>query len=387
MSNKKEKNIKKIFIVTGESSGDLHGGSLVREIRELFPFVEINAMGGANLRQAGANVVQDIEGLGVVGAVEVIRHLPKFRAVFDSLVNFMRQNPPDILVLIDYPGFNLRFAEKINKILPDTEIVYYITPQVWAWHRSRLKQMKRLLDLALVIFDFEEPLFRNAGIDAFFVGHPLIDVYDRIKIDGGSLRKKLNIGNDEKLVGLLPGSRKREIERLLPVMLGAAKVLSVKKPGLKFAVSCADKSLEDSVRSIMASAGTDYPVIKDRFRDLLDASDVVAVASGTATLECAIQKKPMVVLYKMAPFSYLLARLLVKIEHISLVNIIAKEGVVAELIQGAANPARLAKELALILDDETARNEMVKKLDKVRGTLGGPGASKRAAEYILELLQ
>lgn len=377
---------KRVFIVTGERSGDMHGANLARAILEQSPSISVEAMGGSCLAEAGATIIQDIEGLAVVGAVEVLRHLPKFKSVFDNLVMHLVKNRPDALILVDYPGFNLRLAAKIKSLLPDTKIIYYITPQVWAWHKSRLKRMRNLLDLALVIFEFEKPLFEHAGIPVKFVGHPLLDIPEVLNPNPLSVRRELQIPTNGILVGLLPGSRRKEIERMLPVMLDSAKIIANRQPDWRFVISCADSNLEQTIRIIMASKKSNYPIISDRFRDLLSACDVAAVTSGTATLEAAIQKKPMVVLYKMSPLSYSLARLLVRIKHISLVNIIADRSVVPELIQGKANANALAETLTPFITEATLRKSVITALESVRNNLGTPGASARAAKAIIELI-
>ena len=371
-----------VLIVAGEASGDMHGAGLVREIHRIRPDVKVFGMGGEAMRKQGVRIVQDVGEMAFLGFFEVLRHLPKIRRVFRTLKDCLEERKPDLVVLIDYPGFNLRFAKTVKK--RGIPVVYYISPQVWAWGSGRVKRMVDVVDLMLVIFPFEEPLYRAEGMDVRFVGHPL---KDEVKISRSKrdFFRENRFRTQNPLVGLLPGSREQEIKRLLPQMLKALGILRRKMPGLQAAVGMAP-TVQDAVYESFLDSSSGARLVRSRTYEIMAHSDAVMVASGTATLETALLGTPMVILYKMAFLSYVLGRMLVKVKHIGLVNIVAGRKVVPELIQNRATPERIAEEVQALICDRSRADKVRRELQGVSERLGQAGAAHRAAEAVVEFL-
>jgi len=370
----------RIMIVSGEPSGDLHGSGLVRELKRRNPACEIFGIGGDKMAAAGMNLVYHIRELSVMGFLEVIQHLPLLRSVERTLEAIVKARKPEVLVLIDYPGFNLRFARAARKL--GMKIVYYISPQVWAWNRGRVKKMKGLLDKMLVVLPFEADMYRAEGIDVEFVGHPLLEVLTEPQ-GRAEFCKRYGFDAGRPIVGLVPGSRKQEIERMFPVMLGASRALH-RELGVQLAVAVSSVLDLDFMKSFVRD---DLPVrlIQNATYDVMANSDLVLVTSGTATLETAYYRTPMIVVYKTSFLTYAIARLLIRIKNIGLVNILAGEQVVPELLQRRATAPLLAREAALLLQDAARRQEMSRRLGAVKEKLGTPGASARASDAILSV--
>jgi lipid-A-disaccharide synthase len=368
----------RIMIISGEPSGDLHGSGLVRELKRRSPGCEIFGIGGDKMRAAGMDLIYHIRELSVMGFLEVIQHLPLLRSVERTLEAIVKARRPSVLVLIDYPGFNLRFARVARKL--GMKIVYYISPQVWAWNPGRVKKMKGLIDKMLVVFPFEVDLYRAKGIDVEFTGHPLLDVFTEPQ-GRPEFCKRYGFDPEKKIVGLAPGSRRQEIERMFPVMLGAARILH-RELGVQLAVAVSSVLELDFLKSFLRD---DLPValIRDATYDVMKNSDLVLVTSGTATLETAYYGTPMIVVYKTSIMTYLIVRLLIRIRNIGLVNIVAGEQVVPELLQGRATAPLLAREAASLLGDPARLKEISRRLGTVKERLGTPGASGRAAAAVL----
>jgi lipid-A-disaccharide synthase len=288
----------------------------------------------------------------------------------------LKRFQPDVLLLIDYPGFNLRFAEAVKREVPGTRIIYYISPKVWAWNKRRIPVMARLLDEMLCLFPFEQPLFEKAGLKSTFVGNPLVDELEEKRIP--------DVKRDDLLVGLFPGSREREIARLFPLMIESAKRLKAWKGGLKFEVPAASPKLAEQIRGLMAEAGAGewITVTSGGSHLLMQRACCAVIASGTATLEAAYYGLPYCLVYRTAPLTYLLAKILVKIEHIGLVNILAGEGVVEELIQARAEPVAVSQSLKEFLDSPAKREALQARLAETTAMLGGLGAHERAAKAV-----
>jgi lipid-A-disaccharide synthase len=370
----------RIMIIAGEPSGDLHGSGLVRELKRRVPGCEMFGVGGDKMQAAGMHLIYHIRELSVMGFLEVVQHLPLLRSVERTLEAIVKARRPEVLVLIDYPGFNLRFARTARKF--GMKIVYYISPQVWAWNRGRVKKMKGLIDKMLVVFPFEVELYRAEGIDVEFVGHPLLEVLTEPQ-GRREFCKRYGFDAAKPIVGLIPGSRKQEIERIFPVMLGASRLLR-RQFNVQLAVGVSSVLEADFVKSFVRD---DLPVqlIRNATYDVMKNSDVVLVTSGTATLETAYYQTPMVVVYKTSALNYLIARPLIRIRNIALVNILAGERVVPELLQGRATVQSLAVEAALLLRDPKLRADVSHRLRNVRDKLGTPGASERAADAVLSV--
>jgi lipid-A-disaccharide synthase len=365
--------VPRIFLVAGESSGDTHGANLVRALHELDPAVACEGLGGQRMARAGMTLHHDLAATAIMGFAEVVKSLGYIRRLFHDTVARLRANPPDCLVLIDYPGFNIRLAVQARAL--GIPVVYYISPQVWAWKKGRLRTIARTVDRMLVILPFEEAFYREAGVPATYVGHPLLDHLPAVPIEGRY--------RDGLTVGILPGSRGQEIARILPVLLATARGIQEQHPEARFVAPCVD-----DVRAAQIDAARgNFPLTIDvgGMYEVLDGARFCMVASGTATVETCLFGVPMVICYRIAPLSYLLARLLVRIDHIGMVNILAGRRIVPEFVQHEATAERILPHALALLGDTPERARMLAGLASVRESLGGPGASRRAAEAVLEV--
>jgi lipid-A-disaccharide synthase len=368
----------RVMIIAGEPSGDLHGAGVVRELKRRVPECDVFGIGGDKMQAAGMQLVYHIRELAVMGFLEVVQHLPLIRSVEKTLDALLTARTPDVLLLIDYPGFNLRFARlaKRQKI----HIVYYISPQVWAWNPGRVKKMKGLIDTMLVVFPFEVEIYREAGIEAKFVGHPLLEVLDEPQ-GRSEFCKRWGIDERKKILGLFPGSRKQEIERIFPAMIGAVRILSRQ---FEIQAAAGVSSVLD-VEYMQSFLRDDIPLflIQNATYDVMKNSDLAIVTSGTATLEAGYFQTPMIVVYKTSWLTYLIGRMLVRINNIGLVNIVAGENIVPELLQTQVSASRLAEEASGQLTSEQKRKEISQRLSVIKEKLGTCGASARVAETVL----
>lgn len=375
---------KRILIVSGEASGDQHGASLVTAVQRIAPAVQFLGMGGDKMREAGVDIRVDAGPLAVVGAIEVLHHIIPIYQAWRTLRHIIQYESPDLVVLIDYPTFNLQIARIAKKA--GIKVLYYISPQVWAWHRSRIKTIGQRVDKMLVIFPFEEPLYREKGVPVEYVGHPLAG-QARPDKDPYILRQQWKIDPKARVIGLLPGSRTGEIRRLLPVMLTAAEQLKKRYPDLIFVLPLANfLSLTDLSPYLAGITKLSISVISGQFYNVVQLCTAAIVTSGTATLETALLEVPMVIVYKTAASTYYMAKQIIQIPHIGLCNIVAGQAVVKELVQQAANPEAIATEISQILDNPAYRENMQKQLYIVKERLGQGGGSARAAQALLELL-
>jgi len=370
----------RIFIVTGEASGDLHGANLAGAIRALRPDVELIGVGGSRMQAAGVTLLPGIRRVDAIGVSLGVAHLSAGLHNLFVLTQYLRRTPLDAVVFIDHPGVNLRLARVAKWV--GHRVVYYIAPQVWAWASVRMRLIRRRVDHAVVILPFEEALYRKAGVRCTFVGHPLLDEvapsYDR-----DELRKRFKLDSAAPVIGLLPGSRESEVRALFPLMLRAAAQLAQRHPGAQFVVARAQSIASELLASLSAGAGVPVQIVDNQASEVMAASDVLLVASGTATLQAAVIGTPMVLTYRTAWLTYWLARWLIRIPWIGLVNIVAGRSVVPELIQKEATSERMSAEVSRLLADAQAAGRMKAELRKVREALGSPGASRRAAEVVL----
>lgn len=364
-----------LYVIAGELSGDAHGAGMLRALAETHPDLEIHGAGGPEMREVSRGIRDWVEDAAVMGLWEVLKRYGWFKQRFEEMLAEVRSLRPKLLVLIDYPGFNLRFAAAVRKELPDTRIVYYISPQVWAWNKGRLPKMARILDEMLCLFPFEQPIFEGAGLKTTFVGHPLVDELEA---------ERVSDARNPELVALLPGSREREVARLFPTMLETARRLSLRRPNLAFEACGASAKLTDRMRAMVDEAGLGERVrVRDGgAHDLMQRAACGVVASGTATLEAAYFGLPYCLVYKVAWPTYLIARMVVTIEHIGLINILAGGRVVDEFIQSDAEAVQIERALTRFLDDDTHREETRRKLLATAAKLGDPGAHQRAAAAI-----
>ena len=369
----------RILIVTGEASGDLHGAHLAQAIMALDPTAQLIGIGGSGMRAAGVSLVPGVPQLDVMGLIglsaigAVVQRIRAIRRVLKS-------EAWDLVVLIDNPGLNLHFA-RVAKAA-GRRVLYYIAPQVWAWRPGRMKWIQRRVDHVVVILPFEAELYHRAGVRCTFVGHPLLDMvashYDRIK-----LRREFGLGESGRVVGLLPGSRVSEVEMLLPVLLKAAAQLVLAEPGTQFILAQASSINDNLIQALLQNSPVPVRVVYDKASEVMALSDVLFIASGTATLQAAVVGTPMVLLYKTAPLTYRLARWLINVKWIGLVNLVAGRSIVPELIQDEATVERLCEEVLRLLRDPSAYNGMKEGLCQVRQSLGEPGATSRAAQVVL----
>jgi len=318
----------------------------------------------------------DSSDMAVMGLVEVISHFGAISAAFKKMKSILQNDPPELLILIDYPGFNLRLANVAHKA--GVKVLYYISPKVWAWKAGRIRKIAACVDHIAVIFPFEVPLYENAGMRVTFVGHPLLDMVD-VKMKRDESASSFGLATSQKIVGLFPGSRRSEVKRMLPTILASARCVQQQFPHVQFVLPQASTLQDSDIQPLLAASGIAVTITRERIHDLIRACDAVISVSGTVTLEIALIGTPMVIIYKLAPLTYMLARRLVKIKHIGLCNIIAGETVVKELIQHEASPARISMEIEKILGNVLYANEIKQKLSAVRAQLKCGGASVNVA--------
>ncbi len=377
--------MKKILIMAGEASGDLHGANLAREITKADPTVRLFGVGSRNMRSAGVTLLADASEISVVGISEVVSHVGVIYGVYAGLKRFLREERPDLLVLIDFPDFNIMLGKAARKL--GIPVVYYISPQVWVWRKGRIRTIAEMVKAMIVVLPFEESLYRQAGVDVRYVGHPLTDVVAS-SLTPLQARQELGLAVGRRTLALLPGSRRTEVANLLPGMLAAARLLSSRVPDLQLVLPVAPTLDRTFVSKFLDQSGMQVTVTDGRVYDVLRASDAALVASGTATLETGLMQVPMVIVYRISAVTYyVLSKLVRGVKHVGLVNIVAGEGVVPELIQDRATPENMADALAPMLLDP-ARHAVIREgLGRVRTLLGEGGASARAAGVILEMLR
>ena len=375
-------NNKSVLIIAGETSGDIHGANLIREMKNLMPDLQFYGIGGERMEKEGTELFYNVNQMSLIGVTEILIHIPFIYKVINRIVSIVEDRNPNLIILIDYPGFNIRLGRRLKKL--GKRIFYYISPQVWAWGERRIKKIAEFTDKMAVILPFEEKIYRNAGIDVSFTGHPLLDI-TKTDMSGEEFFKTCRLSNDKMTIGLLPGSRIQEVKTLLPEMLKAFKIIKGRLDNIQGIVSISPmitKMVYNDIIgknfSISAVENFNYPIMKH--------SDLLIVASGTATLEAAIFETPMIIVYKVSPITYFFAKLFVKIPNIGLVNIIAEEKIVPEIIQRRSLAEDIADEMERIIKYPEAMNKMREDLKSVKKKLGNTGASKRAAEMALELM-
>ncbi len=378
---------KKIMVIAGEASGDLHGARLVAAIKAKHPNYIFYGMGGQELRAQGVEILFDAAKIAVVGIIEVITHLKDILCAQKVLRQKMQSSRPDLLIIIDFPDFNLLLAKKAKK--HNIPVFYYITPQVWAWRKGRVKTIQKVVDRIGVILPFEKKFFQDHGLQADYVGHPLLDSV-KLEMDRNHFCERYNVDQEKIIVGLLPGSRKKEIVSLLPIFLEGAKRLTQKSDKeMVFLIPLANTlTLSDLKENGLDQYDTqiNVKVIQDNRYELMASCSAVVAASGTVALELALLDIPMVIVYKLSPITYRLGKLLVKLDNFSLVNLIAKKQIVPELLQDEVNATQIEKELSLLLFNPSVREKMIDGLSDVRKKLGKAGASQQAAELAQKML-
>lgn len=374
--------MRKVMISAGEASGDLHGASLAQAIKRADAETVLFGMGGQVMRNAGVDVRFDIADIAVMGIVEVVKNLPRLFRLRDMLVEMAERERPDVVVIIDYPDFNMRLAEKIEKL--GIPVVYYISPQVWIWRKGRAKTIARMIKCVAAIFPFEADVYREAGANVEFVGHPLLDIVKPVWTKEQAYTQ-FAVDPARPLVMLMPGSRQQEIDKLLPVLLAAARTISRKLPACQFCLPVASTISRSALETAIREAGVAVTLTNDHVYDLMQIADLAIAASGTATLETSLMRLPTIIIYKVAPLTYFLGRLLVRIPYVGLPNIIAQRQVVPELLQNAAHADSIAAEAVAILTSAERQLTMRTDLSEVRERLGQSGAIDRTAALVLKI--
>lgn len=365
-----------VLLSCGEPSGDVYAGELLDRLRALRPDVQCFGLGGDHVAAAGGQLLAHVRDVAVVGLVEVLRHLSELRAVFDRILAEVDRRSPDVAVLVDYPDFNLRLARELHK--RRIPVVYYVSPQVWAWRRGRIRQIRRHVARMLVLFPFEEDVYRRAGVPVTFVGHPLVERVQPV-VDRAGFLTEIGLDPSRPVLALLPGSRPGEVAHNLPPLRGAVELLRARRPEVQCVIAAAPTLPESDF-------GAGVPLVFGQAHALLSSATVGVVASGTATVEAALLDLPMVVVYRLAPLTFALGRPFVRLRRFAMVNLIAGRDVVPELIQRRFTPERVAAEALGLLDDLSRREAMRRDLAEVRSRLGGPGASMRAAQAVAAML-
>jgi len=371
-----------IMILAGEPSGDIHGGHLCRELKNISPGIQLFGMGGPKMEEAGFEVVHRIGDTGVVGFWEVYKELGKYWKIFKKMVAVMEERRPDAVILIDYPGFNIRFARKAHQL--GIKVYYYISPQLWAWGQWRIKKIRRYVDKMLVIFPFEKEFYNSHGIEAEFIGHPLIGTLN-LDLSKEECQKHLGI-TSSPVIGLLPGSRRGEIKKILPILIETAKILQEKIPEAKFILPIASIELRPLIEDQLKQTSVKIRTREGSGKEIIVASDLLILASGTVTLEASVYLTPMIIVYKISFFSWLMGKILIKIPFIGLVNIVRGQKIIPEFIQYQARPEAVAQAGLEILTQPKIRERMIGELKIVRDKLGRPGAATRAAAVITNSL-
>jgi lipid-A-disaccharide synthase len=374
---------KTVMIIAGEASGDMHGASLVQEMLKIDPALHFYGIGGNKLAKAGVKLLANASQMAVVGLTEVISKLGKFIRVMNLVKKSLDEIKPDLVILIDFAGFNLRIAQAAHN--RGIKVFYYISPQVWASRKGRIRKIKKYVNKMAVILPFEIETYKQKGFTVEYVGHPLLDLV-KTNYSKSDSQEKFNLPADKTIIGLLPGSRISEVEKLLPEMLQAAVILAQKIPDINFVLPLADTLDETIITKIISQSEVKVNVISDNTYDVISSTDLAIVASGTATLETALLGIPMIIVYKISPLTYFIGKMIVTVKNIGIVNIIAGKTIVPELIQDKAAGKHIADEALAILTNDKRKLEMIDQLAEIRAKLGNQGAAIRAAKLACDML-
>jgi lipid-A-disaccharide synthase len=372
----------RLMLSCAEASGDLYAGALARALRAIEPDVQIAGLGGPQLEAAGGRLIADYRGIAVTGLTEAIAKIPRSWSTLRELVAAAERDRPDGLIVIDSPDFNFRLAPRIKRL--GVPVIYYVGPQIWAWRRGRLNTIREFTDRMLVIFPFEEQIYRDGGVPVQFVGHPLVELVETSATRAEFLGA-LGLSASAPTVAILPGSRSNEVSRILPDLARAAALIRRTVPSAQFVVARAprlDEGLFDPMRVLTSAA-----IVEGDTDTVLASSDVALTASGTATVQTALHDTPMVIVYRLSPLTYRLGRRLVNVTSIGMVNLIAGEKIVPELVQDDFAPGEVAREAISMLTDRARAGRIREGLARVRARLGGPGASRRAAQAVMEIVR
>ena len=376
--------MKRILIIAGEASSDMHAADLVKEIKSVKSDVSFFGLGGNRMKEAGVDIHENIVRLAFMGPGGLFKHYLQLKKIFNTLRDNLKQNPPDLAVLIDYAEFNLRVAKELKAL--GVPVVYYVSPQVWAWGLWRIKTIRRLVDKMLVFFKFEETLYKEHGVNVSFVGHPLLDMV-KTTSKKEAILKKLGIEKDFKVIGLLPGSRESEIKNILPVMLESAKlILNTFNQRIRFVLPMAATVNKQYVKQRIKNSGVDVIAVENDTYNAVSICNCAMVTSGTATLETALLNVPMAIIYKANFLNYILTKHLIKLPYIGLVNVISGKHVVKEFLQYEATSEKIADYMKRLITDEKLINKIKQEFLAIRLSLEEPGAVTRAAKEVADFL-
>lgn len=375
---------KSIVIVAGEASGDMRAAGLVKAVKKADPSITFTGIGGTHMAAAGVHLLAGIDDLGVVGIWDVLKHLPRIKQIYDMLIAHAAAHRPDAVILVDYPGFNMKLAAAFKRM--GIKVIYYVSPQVWAWKEKRITKIKQIVDRMLVLFPFEEGIYAKYGMTVDYVGHPLLDEV-KITEPPASIKAQFKFKPHMQVIGLMPGSRDKEVQRHLPVMLDAAKILLEKNADRKFLVLKAPTIPRAVLEDAIKTSGVPAVIYDGPAYNGIGSMDAAIIASGTATLEAGLLLRPMVIMYKTAWLTYAIAKAFVKIPYIGLVNVVAGKKIIEEYIQDDATPANIAAGINRIFADPNTYARMTNDLAQVKTSLGHGGASQRAAAVVLDVLK
>ncbi len=371
----------KILIVAGEASGDLLGAHLAKAILALEPNTILIGMGGPQMQSAGVDIIIDADKLAVVGVWEILKHLGDIRSAMHTLKQLFKTDPPDLVIFIDYPGFNLRMAKQAKRA--GIKVLYYVSPQIWAWRYGRIKKIKKYVDRMAVLFAFEEKLYQKEDMPVSFVGHPLVDIAIPT-LTPNEVAIQLQLDTQKPIIALFPGSRHSEITRLMPVIVSAVELIRAQLPAAQFVLPLASSLSREDLRDYLIP---EIQVVENNTYNLLPLCTAAICASGTATLEIALQQIPLLIIYKVAPLSFWLGKNLIKTPFIGLCNIVAEEKVALELIQHDANATIIAEQILRLVTEPDHREKTSDKLAQVKLKLGGGGGSEKVARVALNMLR
>lgn len=372
---------KHIVFIAGEESGDIHAAVAIKQLKTAYPNIKISGIGGQHMHEAGAELIYDLARFGVTGATEVIRHLNVIRKAFKSIKKHLKDHKPDLLVLVDYPGFNLRLAHYAKKKL-ELKILYYISPQIWAWKAKRIHQIKKNIDMMAVILPFEKAIYEHAEVPVSFVGHPLVEKIAAIA-DTESQRIALKLPLNAKIIALLPGSRSNEIEQHIPILRDTALHLNQLYPELRFIIPIARTISHEQVTRYFGNTNLPLTFISGQALNCMAAADFVIVASGTASLECALLEKPMCIIYKSSFLTYLIAVKLIKVKFLGLCNLLSNKMIIPEFLQYDCNSQELSKYITQFINDPTQSKKMCSQLATLKESL----SSKKADSSLFNLIE
>jgi lipid-A-disaccharide synthase len=373
---------KHIFIVCGEASGDLNASNLVKAIKQINPQTRFSCVGGDFLRKEGAEIIYNIKSLSVMGFFDVLKKLPVFFGLKKIVLDRIKQEKPNAIILVDFSGFNLRLAKAINKSIP---VIYYVSPQVWASRAGRIETIKKFISKMVVLFKFEEDFYKKFDMNVDFAGHPLIDIVKPSQ-EKNEFLKQAGLSQQKLTIALLPGSRKQEIIKILPIMLKSALLITKSFSETQFIIAKSPQVDWEIYNDLIKKFNLNLKIIEGKTYDSLNASDFALVCSGTATLETAIMQKPFLIIYKMSLLNYLLYRPQVKLPYIGMVNIVAGKKIIPEFIQFKAKPKEITAEVIRILKNPAQLQQIKNALIQVKSSLGESGASSRAAKIVIEFL-